>query len=80
MSEQATRGGSQQSLLHTERGSTTTSDSVLSQVASMAVQEVGGAARTVGEVLDSVSGNSGRTRGVSVEVGQEETAIDSIWA
>ena len=76
MSEQATRGGSQQSPLHTERGSTITSDSVLSQVASMAVQEVGGvqmgggAARTVGEVLD----------GVSVEVGQEETAIDSIWA
>ena len=36
----------------------------------------GGTSRAVGGVLDSVTGGSGTTRGVTVEVGEEETAID----
>jgi uncharacterized alkaline shock family protein YloU len=36
----------------------------------------GGTSRAVGGVLDSVRGGSGTTRGVTVEVGEEETAID----
>ena len=82
MSEQKAKDAAQQSPLHTERGSTTISDSVVSQVAGMAASEVegvqmgGGTGRAVGGMLESVTGSSGRTRGVSVEVGQEETAID----
>jgi uncharacterized alkaline shock family protein YloU len=68
--------------LKTERGSTTMSNAVVSQVAGIAAQEVegvqmgGGTSRAVGGVLDSVTGGSGTTRGVTVEVGEEETAID----
>jgi uncharacterized alkaline shock family protein YloU len=69
--------------LQTERGNTTISNAVVSQVAGIAAQEVegvqmgGGASRAVGGVLDSVrGGGSGTTRGVTVEVGEEETAID----
>ena len=80
--------------LKTERGSTTISNAVVSQVAGIAAQEVegvqmgGGAAAAVGGFLQSVSGtvtgsNAGGgnyTRGVSVEVGEEETAIDLTMA
>jgi uncharacterized alkaline shock family protein YloU len=68
--------------LKTERGNTTISNAVVSQVAGIAAQEVegvqmgGGTSRAVGGVLDSVTGGSGTTRGVAVEVGEEETAID----
>ena len=68
--------------LKTERGSTSISNAVVSQVAGTAAQEVegvqmgGGTSRAVGGVLDSVTGGSGTTRGVTVEVGEEETAID----
>ena len=72
----------QRSPLRTERGSTTISNAVVSQVAGIAAQEVegvqmgGGTSRAVGGVLDSVRGGSGTTRGVTVEVGEEETALD----
>jgi uncharacterized alkaline shock family protein YloU len=36
----------------------------------------GGTSRAVGGVLDSVREGSGTARGVTVEVGEEETAID----
>jgi uncharacterized alkaline shock family protein YloU len=36
----------------------------------------GGTSRAVGGVFESVRGGSGTTRGVTVEVGEEETAID----
>jgi len=55
---------------------------VVAQVAGIAAQEVegvqmgGGASRAVGGVLDSVRGGPSSTRGVTVEVGEEETAID----
>ena len=86
MTERRTRGKQLQQQertpLKTERGSTTISNAVVSQVAGIAAQEVegvqmgGGTSRAVGGVLDSVTGGSGTTRGVTVEVGEEETAID----
>ena len=83
MSEQ----GSQQSSgspLHTERGSTTIQDSVVSKIAGIAAQEVdgirmgSGTSQTASNLLGSITGGSSgsQTQGVSVEVGQEETAID----
>ncbi len=83
MSEQNTDNSRRQGTpLKTERGSTTISNAVVSQVAGMAAQEVegvqlgGGTARAVGGVLDSVTGGSGAARGVTVEVGEEETTIE----
>ncbi len=83
MSEQ----GSQQSSsspLHTERGSTSIQDSVVSKIAGIAAQEVegirmgSGASQTASNLLGSITGSGGgsTTQGVSVEVGQEEAAID----
>jgi uncharacterized alkaline shock family protein YloU len=88
MSEQGSRRRRQQqsSPLQTERGKTTISDAVVSQVAGIAAQEVeavqmgGGAAAAVGGFLRSVSGGTDYARGVSVEVGEEETAIDLMMA
>jgi uncharacterized alkaline shock family protein YloU len=69
--------------LQTERGSTSISDSVVSKVAGIAAQEVegirmgGSATQAVGGLLGSITGGSGsQTQGVSVEVGQEEAALD----
>ena len=87
MTERRTRGRQPQqqerSPLKTERGSTSISNAVVAQVAGIAAQEVeavqmgGGASRAVGGVLDSVrGGGSGTTRGVTAEVGEEETALD----
>jgi uncharacterized alkaline shock family protein YloU len=36
----------------------------------------GGSAQAVGTFLDSVTGGGGPTRGVSVQVGEEEAAVD----
>lgn len=83
--------GEQRSPLKSESGATNISDAVVSKIAGIAAQEVekvqmgGGAAAAVGGFLSSVSGavtgsNSGGdgnlTSGVSVEVGEEEAAID----
>jgi uncharacterized alkaline shock family protein YloU len=82
MSERGTRSRQQESPLKTERGNTSISNAVVSQVAGMAAQEIegvqmgGGTARAVGGVIESVRGGSGATRGVIVEVGEEETAIE----
>src|SRR4051812_11550164 len=68
--------------LQSERGSTTIKDSVVSKVASLAAGEVegvyigGGASRAAGGILGSVTGAQGLPRGVSVEVGKVEAAID----
>jgi len=86
MTERRTRGRQRQQErppLQTERGNTTISNAVVSQVAGIAAREVegvqmgGGTSRAVGGVLDSVrGGGSGTTRGVTAEVGEEETALD----
>jgi uncharacterized alkaline shock family protein YloU len=70
--------------LQTERGNTNIADSVVSKIAGIAAQEVdgirmgSGASQTASNLLGSITGGSGgsQTAGVSVEVGQEEAAID----
>jgi len=74
--------GSQGSPLKSEMGTTTISNTVVSQIAGIAAQEVEeaqmGGGGSVGGLLQSVTGSSGSnfSRGVTVEVGEEETAID----
>ena len=91
MSEQrSTQEGRQgQSPLHSDRGSTNISDTVVQKIAGIAAQEVekvqvgGGTAAAVtgflGSVSGAVTGSSGGgspTSGVSVEVGEQEAAVD----
>jgi|SRR5687767_11207495 uncharacterized alkaline shock family protein YloU len=77
------------SSLKGEMGNTTISSAVVSQIAGIAAQEVesaqmgGGASAAVGGILQSVAGSvTGGTsggnysKGVSVEVGEEEAAVD----
>ncbi len=65
-----------------QRGTTTISDGVVSKIAGISAQEVegvhmgGSTSRTAGGLLGSVTGSENQTRGVSVEVGKTETAID----
>jgi uncharacterized alkaline shock family protein YloU len=81
--------GSGGSPLKGEMGNTTISSTVVAQIAGIAAQEVenaqmgGGASAAVGGILQSVAGSvTGGTsggnysRGVSVEVGEEEAAVD----
>ena len=87
MSEQASGQGGP---LQSDRGSTTISNAVVSQIAGIAAQEIekvqmgGGATAAVGGFLQSVtgggSGGGNFSKGVSVEVGQEEAAIDLTMA
>lgn len=62
-------------------GTTKIEDNVVSKIAGIAANEIdgvqmgGGASRAVGNLIDSVTGPS-ENRGVSVEVGEIETAID----
>jgi uncharacterized alkaline shock family protein YloU len=87
MSEQTTADGQQQqqSPLQTERGTTTIQDGVVSKVAGIAAQEVdgirmggGGASQTMGSIMSAVPGvgSGSESRGVSVEVGEVEAAVD----
>jgi uncharacterized alkaline shock family protein YloU len=88
MTEGRTRGRQrqqQQSPLQTERGTTTIQDGVVSKVAGIAAQEVegvrmgsGGASQAVGSIMSAVPGvgSGSESRGVSVEVGEVETAVD----
>jgi uncharacterized alkaline shock family protein YloU len=91
MSEQrsAQEGRQGQSPLHSARGSTNISDTVVQKIAGIAAQEVeqvqmGGGGTTaavtgfLGSVSDAVTGSSdggSPTSGVSVEVGEEEAAV-----
>ena len=92
MGQQRTGEGGQQSPLRSEHGNTIISDAVVKKVAGLAAQEIdkvqvgGGSSAAVGSFLGSVggavtggpsSGGEGApTSGVSVEVGQEEAAVD----
>jgi len=87
MSEERTQQRQQQdSPLQTERGGTRIEDSVVSKIAGIGAQEVdgvrmgGGTSQAIGGLLSSVTGSSssssGQSRGVSVEVGAVEAAID----
>jgi uncharacterized alkaline shock family protein YloU len=87
--------GGQASPLRGDMGTTTVSNAVVSQIAGIAAQEVekvqmgGGATAAVGGFLQSVTGtvtggSSGGganfSRGVGVEVGEEEAAVDLTMA
>ena len=85
MTEQSGTGsaGSGSGPLQTERGNTSIADSVVSKIAGIAAQEVdgirmgSGASQTASNLLGSITGGGGgQTQGVSVEVGQEEAALD----
>ena len=95
MSEQRSgqEGRQGQSTLHSDRGSTNISDTVVQKIAGIAAQEIekvqmgGGTAAAVtgflGSVSGAVTGSSGGgspTSGVSVEVGEEEAAVDLTMA
>lgn len=65
------------------RGTTTIADNVVSTIAGIAVRETDGvysvgkgASRALGSVRDRVAGSSDPGRGVKVEVGEKQTAID----
>ncbi len=68
--------------LESERGSTTIKDGVVSKIAGLAAREVegiymgGSASRTARGLLGGVPGSQDLSRGISVEVGRVETAID----
>ncbi len=89
--QQSSSGGSgssgnsgSRSPLQTDRGNTSIQDTVVSKIAGIAAQEVegirmgGGGSQAVSGLLGSITGGSGgsQTQGVSVEVGQEEAALD----
>jgi uncharacterized alkaline shock family protein YloU len=81
-SSRALRRGNES--LSSELGSTTIADAVVTKIVSIAAREVGGvhdlgggAARTIGGVTRSVGvGPDERMRGVAVEVGEREAAVD----
>lgn len=70
--------------LKTDRGQTSIQDGVVAKVAGIAAQEVegirmgGGGSQAAGSIMSSLTGGSGggQTRGVTVEVGEEEAAVD----
>jgi uncharacterized alkaline shock family protein YloU len=88
--------GERRNQLQTERGRTSIGNGVVSKIAGIAAQEVekvqmgGGTAAAVGGFLssvtgavtggDSTGGGASLTTGVSVEVGEEEAAVDLTMA
>ncbi len=79
----------EQSALKSDKGTTTIQSGVVSSIVNVAVEEVDGVdmshggtrlpgdnSPTVGEFFDRVSGSGSRSRGISVEVGEEQTAAD----
>ena len=75
--------------LQSERGATTIQDAVVVSIAAMAIRELDGldpshggtrlpgdTSPTVGEFLSNLTPGAGRTRGISVEVGEEQAALD----
>ena len=78
-----------QSPLHSDLGTTTIQKPVVAAIISMAAQEVEGVymshggtrlpgdnSPTVGEFVGNLAGSAGRTRGLSVEVGERQAAVD----
>ncbi len=78
-----------QSPLHSDLGTTTIQDSVVTAIIGMAADEVegvvpshggvrlpGDTSPTVGEFVDNLTGGGSRTRGLSVDVGERQAAAD----
>jgi uncharacterized alkaline shock family protein YloU len=79
----------EQNPLQSDRGATTIQDGVVSSIAAAAVEEVDGidpshggtrlpgdTSPTVGEFVGRFAGGAGRTRGISVQVGDQQAALD----
>jgi uncharacterized alkaline shock family protein YloU len=79
----------QQHPLQSDRGTTTIQDAVVLALANVAAQEIegvhlshggtrlpGDSSPTVGEFLGNVTGGLNRSRGISVEVGERQVAVD----
>jgi uncharacterized alkaline shock family protein YloU len=79
----------EQGPLQSDRGTTIIQDAVVTAIVGMAAQEVedvamshggtrlpGDTSPTVGEFVDNLTGGSSRTRGLSVEVGEQQAAVD----
>jgi uncharacterized alkaline shock family protein YloU len=71
--------------LKSDRGTTSIADTVVEKVAGIATREVrgvygmgGGTSRAIGAVTQRVGLADERSQGVSVEVGERETAVDLI--
>lgn len=83
--QQSQQGGGD-SPLKTDRGQTSIETNVVAKVAGIAAQEVegirmgGGGSQAAGSIMSSLTGGGGggQTRGVAVEVGEEEAAVDLI--
>ena len=84
-----TTSGDQQHALQSDRGTTTIQDAVVLALANVAAQEIenaylshggtrlpGDSSPTVGEFLGNVTGGMNRSRGISVEVGERQVAVD----
>ncbi len=70
-------------LLESEMGQTEIADSVVAKIAGMAAREVSGVhdfglstARAFGAIKGRLGGGDGVTRGIAVEVGQRQAAVD----
>jgi uncharacterized alkaline shock family protein YloU len=80
---EAVTAGEEISPLADERGATRIADAVVTKVAGIAAHEVpgvyalgGGAARAIGTVTQAVGMSARTARGVSVEVGERQAAVD----
>src|SRR5829696_10279981 len=75
--------------LDSDLGTTTIQDAVVTSIVSIAAQEVDGVTMshggvrlpgdtspTVGEFVDNLTGGGGRTRGLTVDVGERQAAAD----
>ena len=75
--------------LHSDLGTTTIQDSVVTAIIGMAAQEIegvstshggtrlpGDSSPTVGEFVDNITGGGSRNRGLSVDVGERQAAAD----
>lgn len=82
------QGQKGKSPLQTDRGNTSIQDGVVAKVSGIAAQEVDGvrmggggsqaASSFIGSLTGGGGGGGGQTRGVTVEVGEEEAAVDLI--
>jgi len=81
--------GEEQYPLQSNRGTTSIGNAVVVSIVSAAAQEVegvqlshggtrlpGDSSPTVGEFVDSLTGGASRPRGISVEVGERQAAVD----
>ena len=81
--------GADRGPLDSDLGTTVIQDSVVTAIIGIAAEEVegvsmshggvrlpGDSSPTVGEFVDNITGSSGRTRGLSVDVGERQTAAD----